>query len=222
MQAAPELVQLNYKKLVQNTNEAVVLITKDNIEDYVQLPKRIYDKWYSGTIPDTQFSDILRAQLLSTYGGIWIDSTVTLLDKLPKYFADDFFIYKSLKPGKNGLALPFSSWDSAAHCDNPIIQRTRDLLVYYWLKNNENHEYFVFHRMLKIALEEYPNAANLICPVDNSQPHALLVTSKNMLLTKQQITNFFELSSIHKLSYKIETAFQKENNGMIINYLSKK
>ncbi|MFT9391840.1 capsular polysaccharide synthesis protein [Leuconostoc pseudomesenteroides] len=220
MESAPELVKLNYNRLINNTNETVILITKDNIENYVKLPQIIFNKWYAGAIPNTHFSDIVRAQLLTVYGGVWLDSTVVMLGRLPSYFSDEFFMYQSLKPGKNALVLPFSNWALASKANNVLIKRTRDLLLQYWIDNDKPHEYFIFHRMMKIVMAEYPEKASRITPIDNSQPHAVLVSSKNMELTEKEIANMFDFSPIHKLSYKVETPFQKENNKKIFNWLS--
>lgn len=217
---APTLVKLNYTLLSECSNKEVILITKKNIKEYVSLPRKIYEKWESGAIPDTQFSDILRIELLATYGGVWMDATVAVTKSLPYYFDDDTFLYQCLKPGKNGLALPISSWAIAAKNNNELILRTRELILAYWLATEKNFEYFVFHRLLCIAMEEKKKITLNITPVDNSQPHALLIASKNKVLSRDEIKNLIELTSVHKLSYKMANKIQEQNYKSILNVMS--
>lgn len=217
---APKLVKLNYTLLGKCSNKKVILITNKNIKEYVSLPRKIYEKWESGIIPDTQFSDIVRIELLATYGGVWIDATVAVTKNLPDYFNDDVFLYQSLKPGKNGLAIPISSWVIAAKNNNELILRTRDLILTYWLVTEKNFEYFVFHRLFCVAMEEKKKITINITPVDNSQPHALLIASKNKILSKDEIKKLIELSSIHKLSYKMVNDIQEQNHKRILNVIS--
>ena len=52
------------------------IITKDNWKQYMKLPKHITEKVENGQITLTHFSDIIRAELIRQYGGVWIDATV--------------------------------------------------------------------------------------------------------------------------------------------------
>lgn len=54
----------------------VVVITRDNVREYADLPSYIYEKLDSGTISLTHFSDILRFNLLHRRGGLWMDATL--------------------------------------------------------------------------------------------------------------------------------------------------
>ncbi|KZD14622.1 hypothetical protein ATX68_09865 [Oenococcus oeni] len=221
---APKLVQVNYKNLQNKLgNERVILITADNFLNYVRIPKKIIIAWKARKITNTQFSDLLRAELLTENGGIWLDSTVYLSSlELPNYFDDSFFIYQSLKPGRNGLPLPISSWAIASDQNEALITRTRDLMFDYYLSGNKQTEYFLFHRFLMIAFKERPELAASIARVDNSQPHELLIQlqrSKNISL--KTINKYLELSSLHKLTNKINGNNQEQNLKKIIKIIAK-
>lgn len=72
----PELVRQCYKLFrTYCGSHPVRLLTKDNYQQYIKLPPRIIALFHNGTITIPQFSDIMRMYLVSTYGGIWIDST---------------------------------------------------------------------------------------------------------------------------------------------------
>jgi mannosyltransferase OCH1-like enzyme len=77
LENAPELVRQCYKQIKKNiTDREIVLITEENIDEYVSFPSYIQEKYKKGIISHTHFSDLLRIELLCKYGGTWIDSTV--------------------------------------------------------------------------------------------------------------------------------------------------
>ncbi|SYW03466.1 conserved hypothetical protein [Oenococcus oeni] len=223
IEKAPELVKKNYKNLQKKLgSKRVILITANNFLNYVRFPKKLIIEWKEGKIPNTQFSDLLRAQLLTENGGIWLDSTVYLSSpKLPDYFNDDFFIYQSLKPGRNGLSLPISNWALASKPNEQLIKRTRDLMFYYYLSGQEVTEYFLFHRFFMVALKEKPDIEAVLTRVDNSQPHALLIAmQQNVNLSKKDIRKYLNLSQLHKLTNKINNKNEQGNLSNILSIIS--
>jgi hypothetical protein len=63
----------------------IVLLTKDNFKEYVNLPGYILKKVDEGLITLTHLSDIIRVCLLADHGGLWLDSTIYAT----RDFADD-------------------------------------------------------------------------------------------------------------------------------------
>ena len=111
MDQAPELVKKCFESLQRNlTDREIILITSDNMCNYVQFPDFILDKWKNGKITHTHMTDLLRLELLIKYGGMWVDSTVFCTrkrDEIPDYFFNsDLFFYQTLKPGRDGQAQP--------------------------------------------------------------------------------------------------------------------
>lgn len=73
----PFLVKKCYQSIIKYRGKRqVILITKDNIHKYTTIPNYIYKKVSERKISLTHLSDILRFNLLSTMGGLWIDATV--------------------------------------------------------------------------------------------------------------------------------------------------
>lgn len=89
---APMLVKRCIRSMRQNSNGAnVIVITKDNFKDYVNVPKFILDRVMK-EITLTHLSDIIRFELINNYGGIWIDSTVYVNDLIPMEIFDFDFL----------------------------------------------------------------------------------------------------------------------------------
>ena len=129
---APALVKKCYESLKQNlTDREIILITSDNMCDYVKFPEFILEKWKAGQITHTHMTDLLRLELLIQYGGMWVDATVLCTSKreeIPDYFFNsDLFLYQILKPGRDGQAQPISSWLISAKTNNKIIMMARYL-----------------------------------------------------------------------------------------------
>lgn len=91
---APFIVQKSMSRLSQHLPEnlELVTITEENMNDYIEFPDYIMDKYKKGLITKTHFSDLVRARLLSQYGGIWVDSTVYTSKDIPfELLNQDFF-----------------------------------------------------------------------------------------------------------------------------------
>lgn len=205
---APELVKRCYASLQENlTDREIILITSENMNDYVKFPKYILEKWEKGYITHTHMTDLLRLELLIRYGGMWIDSTVLCTRKreeIPEYyFNSDLFFYQILKPGRDGQAQLMSSWLMSAKTNNRILIMTRYLCYEYWKKNTKMIDYFLLHDFMSIALEHNQNDWNNIIPCDNATPHILLLRlfeQYDEYLWKAII----DQSPFHKLSYKFD------------------
>ena len=77
----PLIVKKCYESVKSNAKDhKVVLIDKNNLNNYVDFPQFIYDRIETGNMTITHFSDILREKLLYMYGGIWMDATIFMTD----------------------------------------------------------------------------------------------------------------------------------------------
>lgn len=204
IESAPTLVKKCYERMCQLEGKRVTLITKENYKEYTKFPKHIIDKWESGLITPTHFSDLLRVELLSLHGGIWLDSTVYLTsEKLPDYIErSSFFCYRVLKPGLNGHSIICSSWAMSGSKGNVILSLTKDIIYEYWEKNNHLSDYFLFHIILSAVILEAENVGVIFPKQCNSIPHILQLEMYSKFDDRRmcQITNS---TPIHKLTYKL-------------------
>ena len=213
MDKAPDLVKVCYKSLKNNlTDREIILITNDNMCEYVEFPDYILDKWKKGQITNTHMTDLLRLELLIKYGGMWIDSTVLCTSRrenIPDYFFDsELFMYQILKPGRDGQAQPISSWLISAKSNNKILIMTRYLCYEYWKNNTELVDYFLFHDFLVISLEHNKEEWDKIIPRDSAAPHCLLLRLFDNY-DEMMWKSMKEQTPFHKLTYK----FDKEQLG---------
>lgn len=201
---APRLVQKCYQSVVENLpDREVILITSENMADYVQFPEFILDKWHKGQITHTHMTDLLRLELLISYGGLWLDATVFCSGRnVPDYMLDsDLFFFQTLKPGRDGHASYISSWLMSAKTNNKILIATRELCYSYWKENNSMWDYFLLHDFMAIVLDYYPDDWKKVIPRDNATPHILLLRLFDQYDEKMWRA-IKEQTPFHKLSYK--------------------
>ena len=204
IEKAPELVRRCVQSIRDNMpDKDIVIITEENIAEYVQFPDYIWEKWKTGRITHTHMTDLLRLELLINHGGMWLDATVFCTDRnIPEfYFDSELFFYQSLKPGRDGKSSYISSWLMSAKTNNKVLMATRHLCYEYWKNHNELVDYFLLHDFLSIVLDYYPDDWKAIIPRDNATPHVLLLRlfeqyDERMWAAIKQQTPF------HKLTYK--------------------
>ena len=171
MENAPEIVQICYASMKRNlTDREIIVITDENINQYVGFPEHIQRKYKEGKIPCAQFSDLLRLDLLIRYGGTWIDSTVLctgfrLQDSSTseaakpitssKFLDADLFFFQFLKNGDTAFQ-GISNWFITASTNQKVLLILRDMLYQYWRDYNCLVAYFIFHIFFSMIAEELP------------------------------------------------------------------
>ena len=213
---APDIVKICVNSLKQNLpNKEIIILTDDNISDYAQLPEFIEEKYNAGKITKTHMTDLLRLELLTKYGGTWIDATVLCTqteDTIPDYFFNsDLFFFQCFKPGRDGHSTYISSWYINAKSHNKIIEATKYLCYEYWKRNDELIDYFLLHDFMSIVLEYYSEDWKKVIPRDNATPHELLL---RLFDSYDEVVwqAIIEQTPFHKLSYKFTDDQKKIKN----------
>lgn len=180
VEGAPEIVRAcinSFKKNFPSKN--VVVLTDKELPNYVSFPDFIADKVEAGIITKTHFSDILRAELLYRYGGLWVDATVLCtakeedIDKV--YFSHPLFVFKEMCLDRSAFQYcRMSSWFIFAEANDPIIAKTRNCLYYYWSRYSYLMDYFIFHLFFSISSRHYEEEWRKIPMMNNSSPHSMM------------------------------------------------
>lgn len=208
---APAMVKACINSIRTNiTDRQIILLNNNNVNSFVTFPDYIQHKVNKRIISRTHFSDLLRLELLTRYGGTWIDATVLCTtNNIPSfYFDSDLFFFQTLKPGKNGLSTYMSSWFITSKPNNKILEATKYLCYLYWKKNKYQIDYFLLHHFMSMVLDFYEDDWKKVIPKDNSTPHILLLR----LFDKYDETlwaNIVVQTPFHKLSYKFSDSQSK-------------
>ncbi|MBR5033776.1 MAG: capsular polysaccharide synthesis protein [Bacteroidales bacterium] len=172
MEQAPEIVKICNESLNRYIKgKEIIVITEENIGDYVTFPEHIQRKYKQGKIPMAQYSDMLRLELLIKHGGTWIDSTVLCTgDHFQKEVLDsDLFFFQFLKEGTE-KPTGISNWFITASSNQRVLLILRDMLYKYWEDYDCLVAYFIFHvfftmiaRKLPGELAAMPKISNKYC-----------------------------------------------------------
>lgn len=206
MDRAPALVKacFNSMKAALPDYEFIVL-TEANIKEYVTFPDYIWEKRRRGIIPAAHFSDLLRAELLCRYGGIWADATLFCTAKpgaIPDYITDaPLFCFKQLDLTRRDiLPIVSSSWFIVAKEKSAILAKTRELLYAYWTENDSLGDYFTFHLFFAMASRKYPEEWDRIPFFNNHSPHVLQFELDKKFSEKRWL-QICAMSPLHKLNH---------------------
>lgn len=199
---APKLNKACLNSLKKNLSDReIVVITNQNLDKYVQIPDFIKEKHANGIIPNAQYSDIIRLELLIKYGGTWIDSSVLCTENKRIFFDKPLFVFENWKRGDSSIVA--SNWFITSNINNHILLLTRDLLYEYWKNENYLVHYYVFHFFFAMATEKFYAEWEEIPRYSNLPPHIL-----QFEITEKYSTERFEeikkMSAFHKLNQKAD------------------
>jgi mannosyltransferase OCH1-like enzyme len=223
---SPDIVKACFKSVKEHSSGYdVILITEENMSEYVHMPDYIMKKCNDGLITKTHFSDILRALLLITYGGIWLDATVFISGNIPEYIKNaDLFMFKTSNLDKNAF-LPASSWFIAAKKGNPILIKLYNILLKYWEKEKNMMHYYLFHISLALVVNYDQKANELWDKVlykNNSDSHVLQFKLFDEY-TNSMRDYIWQISFAHKLShyfnYLEDYEYLQKKEGTFFQYI---
>lgn len=230
----PKIVQLCYKSIEKFKGDyEIIRLDENNIKEYIDLPEFILKKFKNKEMGYTHFSDILRLALLKVYGGVWLDATILLTDKLSsEYETEKYFVFQRSSNTKDkqkwiNFNDTYFSWNKKhkvnvlnsiifSKKENIIISNWLNLILNFWKDENKVPHYFFVQILYNELVEKYLNKEKCFV-VDDTLPHELSL----ILLENYSERLFFTIISkinIHKLTYKIDV----ENlniKGTVLEYL---
>ena len=203
----PEIVRACYKSVRANANgREVVLITNENVEKYISIPKFIKDKVNNGKMSRTHFADYIRISLLNNYGGLWIDATVLVTDKINVDCKLPFFSIKQ-KPDSIHFVSQYrwAVWilGCSPQIGKILFDCLENLFKAYLKKHSLFIDFFLFDYFLAVMYDEIPLVKQLVdnCPYNNPNAYEL-----GALLNKEFNEDAFlqlkKNNTFHKLSWK--------------------
>lgn len=201
----PALVKKCYESVLRNCPEdfSVILLSESLLEEYIRLPDYIMQKYQEGKISIAHLSDLIRLELLCTYGGAWIDATVFCCGKIPRYMLETelFFFHGSRM---DIPVIKLSNWWIAAQKHDRLLQATRKVLHHYWMAEDSAIDYFFFHIIVSKIIDEDKASDKLFrdMPYFNNSNAHVLVSMLYEEFTWERWEMIKKASPVQKLTYK--------------------
>ena len=188
------------------------LLTNDNLEYFVDIPKDITEKYKKKELSAAHYSDIVRFSLLYQYGGIWMDATLFVSPyATAEMFEEEFFSlnHPPLDTNKMERTICDYKWSGfflAGQTVGSHFKHIRDLYIYYVRK----YPIFIHYLMMDyFILSEYASNPEFKSLVDRLP---VLETAERMWFLREYADKLFDKKEweevlthtpIMKTTYKI-------------------
>lgn len=213
---APEIVKACVDSIRHNAGKCeIIFITEDNYKDYVSFPDWIEEKRKAGKFSRTHFSDLLRMNILSQYGGIWIDSTFFCTKPcFEEYMRQPLWSIKRPDYLHCSVAGGFFAGYSLGCCyeNRWMFKVIFDVLCQYWEKNEKLVDYLLVDYAVILAQrhdQEIANAFEKIQP--NNRWCDELFKVLGQPFNEETWRRISKDTCLYKLTWK--QSFAKEVNG---------
>lgn len=205
---APSVVKKCIESVERHIPEQykLVIIDESNFSEYISFPSYIMEKFSSGKISKTHFSDLIRAKLLATYGGFWMDSTLFITRdlNLDDYQCWDIYTARE-RSTETSINVANYRWCGFIIGGNKkFFQKLDKLFDLYWKKHDILIDYFLIDYFLDLMYskdEEFRKAIDKIPYGYNGD----ILKLQDPMLSREEIKQIINGDTeIYKLSYKNE------------------
>ena len=212
---APEIVKKCIESITQNASgHKVIVLTEENMNQYVRFPEWIIDKYRCGIITKTHLSDLLRLELLANYGGVWLDITFFATGSLDYCFDSPVWTIK--RPDYRHVSVScgqFANYSFGCNKNNRIVfWILRDYLLQYWKTYDFMIDYLFLDYLIMLAernCEEVRNAFEKVVP--NNPRCDDLLTTLGEKYDELKWNRLKDNTQLFKLTWKAD--FPKDNSG---------
>ncbi len=145
---APKLVKRCLESIRQNAgSHPVNFVSLQNIDEFIEIPAYIMEKFKSGNLCAANFSDYIRNSLLFKYGGLWLDATVFSYGAIPEWiFERDFYTVRfGFAPDSENISKGrWTGFIIGGRKNYPFFGFFKNCFEAYWETENEAIDYFAF------------------------------------------------------------------------------
>ena len=206
---APPIVKKCIEQMQIVKDIDLKFIDKENLNDYFEWDSNIKLKFEAGAISVTLLSDIIRNQLLSRYGGFWLDATILVLDKNFILNHKDLSFY-SVRHQDYAACTHFndgkwSSFLSGMPKGHPLASFSYDFFVWYFSEFDMSFDYFMIDYIYMFAYLKFTAVRKQIDSL-TAENEDVFIMGRNIRksCSKVQWNHVIDNNHIQKLIWKID------------------
>lgn len=200
-----------------NPDKQVILITEENMSQFVTFPAYILDKFQKGIITKTHMSDLLRAELLAQYGGVWMDATIYTFGPIPEHFFEKTLYTGRCEFNKKDHNVSRNRWSSyfwvSKYPKHIFFSFLKDCWLAYWKEHSELNEYFLTDYLIDLGYHTIPMIRQELDLVDVNGCGTdlwLLLRKLKEDYSPELMLNIRQSNWMQKLSYRGEEHIQQK------------
>ena len=204
---APELVEACIRSVERYKPDGytIRLLSLDNIDTYVTVPEYIRTLLSNPDFPKAVFTDFVRSQLLYLYGGIWMDATYFVTQKMD--FADQYsFFTLKQKYDPDPQFIANDRWTTnfmKAEAGNILYRFVTNAFCNYFMLTQQLINYYLIDFLIDLAYNHIEEVGRIIDQVPLTNPHYLQLLNR---LSDPFDADYFkklqEDTSLFKLTYR--------------------
>lgn len=220
---APDTIKMCLNSLKVHFNKDVIVITKDNYMEYTNINKNTLDKFIKGKITITHFSDILRFNLLSEHGGLWLDSTIIATGECD-YIFDKAFWTINRSYDHSLVCVSECKWNiSFLYGSGIFFDTVKEMLDVYWSVNDCMIDFFLIDYIVDYLYQTDINVKNMIDAVSISNRDVYDLSKKmNHKFDTSDFAQLTNTTQLHKLNWRDAYVPSIEGHETYYGYLSRK
>lgn len=203
--AMPDIVKMccDSIRLRAGARARVILLSRDNLSQYVALPDFVMSKLDARLITLAHFSDIVRFYLLHRYGGLWLDATIYVSQEIPDRVFAPFFTIRHQPIGKYVALGRWTGFAIGGHKGCALFAFVLAAYYEYWERQNLVIDYYLMDYLLNVIDRRLP-AAHRIIESNTWKGDGIfdLASVLNAAHDPEELTRVLEGSVFHKLSWK--------------------
>ena len=213
---APEIVRKCINSIRKHSSgHEVIILTEENITDFVTIPNIVLEKYRRGLISKTHFSDIVRLNLLAQQGGLWIDATIFMTKDLDLslYFKSDFFSLRhSTKTSPSFVTGYWTTYFVYVPRKFELVQYTALIINKYIEEYDRFIDYFLQDYIISKAIKDLDYESYMEERPILGDYRWLLSSLANQIATPELLSQFKQDGvGVYKLTYK--TKYIREKNS---------
>ena len=149
MHGMPQTIKACYQQLLLCSGKyEIVLITQENVQNYIEIPARVINKFHKGIMTQTDLSDYIRVSLLNQYGGLWVDSSIFCLKEIKEIDQYSFYTGKSIGQRKWTTYLM-----AVNETGTELFARLEYYIRRYWEEYDVQFNYFFLDMLIEYLYE---------------------------------------------------------------------
>lgn len=200
-----------------------ILITEKNINQYLELPDYIYERFHKGQICFAHLADIIRWGLITKYGGIWLDACDFLCwDDPQRYLVH--LTEKRFYTQKFSSMVPhepcMGKWCNGyfmGRANNVVASYTYAGLLRYWKRQSAPVDYIFLDYIIRCGYFHLPHLTEAIDAVEaNSEQFYSFRWKLNEEYVESEYRKIMKESDFYNLPYKMK--YQEKTSDGIMTY----
>ncbi len=212
----PDLIRICFESVKRNLpdqNVVLRLITLENCMDYVTFTETIIRKFNEGKITYSQLSDILRAELLFRYGGMWINASYYAAVPIPPYIFEQTAFTLKLTETAACSDLTQGKWTRDLWYTvkgKKLFQFLMESLWYYWETEDSVLDPDFIDYIIAVAMDNFSDVKTELTECGFSSENAFLLHNMmNRKYTKERAEQIHKEFTFYKLNWKAD--YREEN-----------